>query len=153
LGAVNSGDGSHEVKPKNSTTYTLEARNAAGDRVTREAGVEVLEPVEIVSFSVDKPVVYLLDEKAVGSLEGLQRSAIILRWDTKGATEVTLELVGKPEGSRAEYPATPQPASGSLVLPVNVSQFTRYGTYYYQLVAKGYNGPRSVRIPVELKQR
>lgn len=145
IGAVTPSDQRSE-RPSKSLTYTLTAVGMSGAVQSTSRAVEVVEPVEIQRFYQEKPVVFLDD-------------TIVLAWQTKGATEVTIGLFDKPEGSRFQYLVTPQPPSGKLEIPVRRDQFTRYGNYSFQLVAKGLGGPASERgvaskiVKVYLRQR
>lgn len=143
IGAVTPVD-QRDEHPVSTTNYTLTAVGPGG-AVTRNVKVEVVEPVEITRFFPEKPVVFLDD-------------TIVLFWQTRGATEVTLALISAPDGSRFKYPATPQPTSGSLSFPVAPGEFTRFGNYEFQLIAKATSGPyakspASKPVKVFLRQR
>jgi hypothetical protein len=126
--------------PSSTTLYTLTAVGAGGVVKTQTVRVEVIESPEITRFYPEKPVVFLDD-------------TIVLIWQTKGAAEVTVGLISGPEGSRFQYPATTQAASGRLAFKVTRDEFTRYGNYEFQLIAKGASGPVSKSVKVFLRQK
>jgi hypothetical protein len=73
--------GSANVTPATTTTYTLTARNTAGD-VTAEATVTVFPATRIISFNANP---------ATSPRPG---APVTLSWTTEGATEVFLDGVG-----------------------------------------------------------
>jgi len=124
------------VQPVATTKYVLTAINEAGS-VEREAVVEVVIPVEIVKFGVSYKRVRLDQEFA-------------LEWDVKGASEVTIELVGKPSGSLASFGPTKRPPRGRVSIRAARDKFTRYGEYEFKLTANGEGGPKEEGAKVDV---
>ncbi len=73
--------GSSSVSPPDTATYTLTARNAAGE-VSATAVVSVVKPVKILNFVADPSAT-----KKAGD-------PVVLRWTTENATEVVITGVG-----------------------------------------------------------
>jgi hypothetical protein len=73
--------GSSAVSPADTTTYTITARNSAGE-VSATAVVTVVKPVKILNFAA---------EPTVTAFRG---DPVVLRWTTENATEVVITNVG-----------------------------------------------------------
>lgn len=72
-----------------------------------------------------------------------------LSWQTRGASEVTLELVKKPDQSLASLPPSTQGSSGELQIRVD-DQFSRYGTYEYRLIVRSGTLTKEQHVFVEI---
>lgn len=129
--------GNQLVHPISSTTYRLIAKGPTGLLRDATARVEVAESLRIVSFTATP------DRVALGG-------EFVLSWDTRGSSDVSIELASAPQGSRVSLHLRVGP-NGSQTVKVDPGQFTRFGDYEYRLTVRGSGEPLQANARVLLR--
>ncbi|MFN0106872.1 MAG: hypothetical protein ACKV2U_32865 [Bryobacteraceae bacterium] len=124
------------IHPKATATYRLTAVNTAGVQTLSSIRVEVIERVAILAFDATPRELKLGAETA-------------FRWNTAGASEVTLELVNKPALSAAKLSLVTT-GTGTHTIVAGPREYTRFGDYEYRLTAKGPGGTLQKSIKLRL---